>query len=83
MASSSFLGPGVDDTSVTEPSTIDSIPSLLEVFPVFFDVPLEISTDESCCVRALTSVPAFLLEPTLPAAAGTPIVVLDDDAFTD
>ena len=57
---------------------------LLEVLPVFFDVPLETAMDERSFVRELTSVPVFLLDPILPAAAGNPIVVLDDDdEFTD
>ena len=83
LPSSSFLGPGVNNPFITEPSATDCIALLRDVLPVFFEVPLEISTDESPCVRELTSVPAFLLEPTLPAAAGNPIVVLDDGEFTD
>ena len=83
LPSSSFLGPGVNNPFITEPSATDCIALLRDVLPVFFEVPLEISTDESSPVRELTSVPVFLLEPTLWAVVGTPIVVLDDDAFTD
>ena len=84
LPSSSFLGPGVDDTSITEPSTTDSIGLLPDVLPVFLDVPSEVSVDKIPCVRELTSVRVFLLEPTLWAMAGTPIVVLGGgDEFTD
>ena len=81
---SSFLCPRVDDTSITEPSATDDIPMLLlEVLPVFLDVDLETAMDESSPVREITSVPAFLLEPTPWAVRGTPVVVLDDDEAAD
>ena len=70
--------------SITEPSTTDAIGFLLEVLPVFLDVPSEVSVDKIPCVMELKSVPAFLLEPTLWAVVGNPDVVLDDDdAFMD
>ena len=53
------------------------------MLPVFLDVTSEVSVDKAPCVMELTSVRVFLLEPTLPAMAGNPIVVLDDDEFTD
>ena len=83
-SSSSFLGPCVDDTSITDPSITDAIPLLLfDVLPFFLDVTSEVSVDKAPCVRELTSVRVFLLEPTLWAVAGTPVVMLDDDEFTD
>ena len=78
--SSSFLGPCVDDMSITEPSTADAIPLLLlEVLPVFFDVLSEASVDKIPSVMELTSVREFLLELKLSAMVGTPVVMLDDD----
>ena len=53
------------------------------MLPVFFDVISEVSVENIPCVMELTSVRAFLLEPTLWAVGGTPVVVLDDDEFTD
>ena len=83
LPSSSILRPRVDDTSITELSTTNSIPLLPDVLPVFFDVPLEIPMDESSSVRGLTSVPVFLLDPTLWAVGGKPTDVLDNGEVTD
>ena len=83
LVSSSFLGPDVDDMSITEPYTTDCIWLLPDVLPVFFDVTSEVSVDRIPCVMELKSVRVFLLEPTLWAVVGNPDVVLDDDEATD
>ena len=83
LPSSSFLRSHVENISITEPSAADSIGPLLNVLPVFLDVSLEVSVDQIPSEMDHTSVPLFLLRPTLWAGTETPIVVLDDIGFTN